>query len=95
MKTGTDSLVRDGKSQGLLYIVAGESGHPKHAKVLFEYLMELGLYPMMEDEEEKSVLDLAAASDRQAIWSPSRGEVVRSVLLELGLSWYDWKSLLP
>ncbi|KAF4628947.1 hypothetical protein G7Y89_g9203 [Cudoniella acicularis] len=59
---GADLRVVNRKGQGLLH-AAAKAGKPE----IFKYLMEKGLDPMGEDEEDRSALDFATASGCEAI----------------------------
>jgi ankyrin repeat protein len=74
---GVDFRVKDGRGQSLPHVLAKkkyselppmwkEEGESKEVKV-FRWLMEKGLDPMDEDEEQKTTLDLAAASGNMEI----------------------------
>ncbi|KAF4970309.1 hypothetical protein FSARC_2629 [Fusarium sarcochroum] len=58
---GIDFFARDNKGRGLLHVVAGNLVEK------FEELMEMGLDTKLEDNEQKTPLDVAAACENQEV----------------------------
>lgn len=74
---GADLLVRNKKGQSLLHVIASKkpAWRNRRRRIVgdnpevdnFEYLMEKGLDPMSEDDEQRTPLDMAAASGSKEI----------------------------
>ncbi|MCJ1255632.1 hypothetical protein MMC24_003449 [Lignoscripta atroalba] len=69
---GADLFARNKKGEGLLHVL-GTQSYPRSSSAeedvvdIFKYLMDKRLDPMMEDEEQRTSLDVAAACENTAI----------------------------